>query len=125
MVKHVAILASLAILVSCLAAAQQTAPSSAHVDFGVVTYLSLRHLGTELGSSIKPSAADRTNYLDAIRELGATTIRDTVLNWAELQPRPDTPYDFAYMDDLVRKATDRGLDVLALVYFFPPSATAG
>ena len=95
------------------------------VEFGLVTYLSLRHSGTELGDSIKPSAEDRTRYLDAFRELGVTTVRDAIVNWAEVQPERGGPYDFGYLDDLVRKASERGIDVLGLAYFFPPWATVG
>src|ERR1700730_58682 len=81
------------------------------VDFGLVTYFSLRHTGTELGNSIKPASDDRTHYLDAFRELGVATIRDAIINWAEVQPERDGSYDFGYLDDLMRKASERGIDI--------------
>ena len=95
------------------------------VKFGLDTYLALRHLGTELGSSIKPTSSDRTNYLDAAQELGVTVIRDDLLSWDEIQPEKDGPYDFSFLDDLVRKSSARGIDVLSMVYFLPPWATVG
>jgi hypothetical protein len=63
--------------------------------------------------------------LDALRELGVASVRDAIINWAEIQPQREGPYDFGYLDDLVSKASDRGIDVLALAYFFPPWATVG
>lgn len=95
------------------------------VQFGVDTYLGIYHLGTELGSDIKPAAVDRTNYLNAARALGISTIREDIGPWAEIQPREGGGYHFQVIDDIVRKASQRGLDILALVYFFPPWATVG
>jgi hypothetical protein len=95
------------------------------VEFGLVTYLSLRHTGTELGNSIKPTSSDRTHCFDAFHELGVTTVRDAIINWAEVQPERGGPYDFGYLDDLMRKASEHQIDVLGLAYFFPPWATVG
>jgi Beta-galactosidase len=95
------------------------------VEFGLVTGLSLRHSGTELGNSVKPTSDDRTHYFEAFQELGITTVRDAIINWAEVQPEREGPYDFGYLDDLVRKASEHGIEVLGLAYFFPPWATVG
>jgi len=95
------------------------------VQFGLVTYFSMHHRGSELGDSIKPAPEDRTQYLDAFQELGITTIRDATINWAEVQPKQADSYDFGYLDDLNRKTSERGIAILALAYFFPPWATVG
>lgn len=101
----------------------ETRTSPTPVEFGLVTYLSLRHTGTELGSSIKPTAVDRTNYLNTFHDLGVKSIRDAVFNWAEIQPQRGGKLDLAYVDDLISKASERNIEVLALLYFFPPWAT--
>ena len=93
------------------------------VQFGLVTYLSMLYNGTELGKSIKPSSTDRTLYLDAVRELGVSTIRETIVNWAEIQPERNGRYDFSFVDDLTRKASERGIEMVGLAYYFPPWAT--
>jgi hypothetical protein len=100
-------------------------PRGHRVQFGVDTYLGIYHLGTELGSGIRPTATDRTNYLDAVRDLGVSTIREDIGPWSEIQPKEGGKYHFHVIDDIVRKASDRGIDILALVYFFPPWATLG
>ncbi len=100
-------------------------PASHRVQFGVDTYLGIYHRGTELGSGIRPTATDRTNYLNAVRELGVRTIREDIGPWSEIQPKEGGRYHFQVIDDIVRKASERGVDILALVYFFPPWATLG
>ncbi len=101
----------------------QTSPPDRHVEFGIDSYLGLHHLGTEMSTSIKPTSVDRTNYLDAVRDLGVSTVRDNVFSWSEIQPTRTSAYDFSDTDDFARKASERGLDVLSMFYFFPPWAT--
>jgi hypothetical protein len=72
--------------------------------------------------TIRPTAADRTRYLDLVRELGVTTIRDD-WGWAGFEPEQGKGYRFAEHDDLVRKASERDIDVVAMVYAFPEWAT--
>jgi hypothetical protein len=87
----------------------------------------LRHISPadRIGASMKPTAVDRTNYLDAVRDLGATSIRENIMLWSLIQPQRRDEYHFEVMDDLVRKASDRGIHILGLGYFFPPWATVG
>jgi len=100
-------------------------PRPHSVEFGVDSYLADYHLGTELGASIKASPIDRTNYLDAVRDLGATTMREEFMSWSLIQPRRGGEYHYEVMDDLVGKASERGIRILGLTYFFPPWATVG
>jgi hypothetical protein len=95
------------------------------VQFGVDTYLADYHPGTELGSSIKASPVDRTNYLDAVRDLGVATIREEFMSWSLIQPQQGGEFHYEVMDDIVHKASERGIPILGLAYFFPPWATVG
>lgn len=93
------------------------------VRFGLNSFLgNLRH--SELrGPTTKASADDRTRYLDAVAELGVRSIRETFANWAEIEPVQGGGYQFDAFDDIARKAADRGIEIIALSYPFPPWAT--
>jgi hypothetical protein len=58
-----------------------------------------------------------------VRDLGVTTIRDGFANWADIEPKRGRGYRFEPFDDLVQKASDRGIEIVALVYPYPTWAT--
>lgn len=93
------------------------------VQFGMNSFLgNLQH--SELRApTTKTSPQDRTNYLNAVRDLGITTIRETFMNWAEIEPERGKGYRFGPFDDIARKASDRGIEIVALAFPFPPWAT--
>ena len=93
------------------------------VEFGLNSYLG--NLGnTEIrGSLVKPSATDRTNYLDAAQALGVKAIRETFLNWADVEKVEGGDYNLDPFDDLAMKASERGIEIIALAYPFPNWAT--
>jgi hypothetical protein len=93
------------------------------VKFGTVSYLTNLWY-SEITPSAKPTAQDRTNYLDAVRDLGVTGLRDTIMNWTEIEPVRGGAYQFDAYDDFVRKASDRGIELIALAYPVPPWAAA-
>lgn len=101
--------------------AAQSTPQG--VRFGLNSFLgNLSH--SELRPpTVKTTETDRTNYLDAVRDLGVTTIRETFMNWAEIEPEPGKGYLFADFDDFARKASERRIEVVALLYPFPAWAT--
>jgi hypothetical protein len=73
------------------------------VRFGINSFLgNLRHSEVRAPTT-KTSPEDRTNYLDAARDSGVTTIRETFMNWAEIEPERGKGYHFAEFDD--KKAT--------------------
>lgn len=85
---------------------------------GNIAYSELRH-----PDYVKSTSQDRTHYLDAVRDLGVTTIRETFMNWAEIEPERGKGYRFEAFDDLARKASERGIEIIALAYPFPCWAT--
>jgi hypothetical protein len=93
------------------------------VRFGINSYLgNIRHSDVR-GHVAKPTAEDRTHYLDAVRDLGVTTMRETFMNWAEIEPEQGKGYQFDAFDDIARKASERGIEILALAYPYPTWAT--
>jgi hypothetical protein len=114
----------IAILISVLlidSAVSQT--PSREVTFGLNSFLgNLRH--SELRPpTVKITPEDRTAYLDMVRALGVTSIRETFMNWAEIEPDRNGGYTYSDFDDFARKASDRDIEVIALLYPFPPWAT--
>ena len=94
-----------------------------HVSFGINSYLgNIRHSDVR-GHVAKPTAEDRTHYLDAARDLGVTAMRETFMNWAEIEPVQGKGYQFDAFDDIARKASERGIEILALAYPYPTWAT--
>lgn len=93
------------------------------VQFGINSFLgNLGH--SELrGPVLKTTPTDRTNYLDAVQALGVKSIRETFLDWADIQLTPGGRYLLAAFDDLARKASERGIEIEALCYPFPDWAT--
>ena len=69
--------------------------------------------------SAKTAPADRDIYFNLVKELGVTRIRDLFMSWASVQPEPDAPYDFSLSDDLMRRAQDADVDLLALCWGIP------
>jgi len=74
--------------------------------------------------SAKTSAADRDLSFNLVKELGVPKIRDLFMSWARVQPEPDAPYDFSFSDDLIRRAQDAGVDILAVCWGIPRWAAA-
>jgi hypothetical protein len=75
--------------------------------------------------SAKTSAVDRDIYFNLIKQLGVSAIRDLFMSWARVQSQPDAPYDFTLSDDLMRRAQDAGVDILALCWGVPRWAASG
>jgi hypothetical protein len=93
------------------------------VRFGINSFLgNLRHSEVRAPTT-KTSPEDRTNYLDAARDSGVTTIRETFMNWAEIEPERGKGYHFAEFDDIAAKASERGIEIVAIAFPYPPWAT--
>lgn len=93
------------------------------VRFGIVSALGetgRSELRTLTGLKLTPE--DRIHWLDAARELGVTTIRDN-WGWASIEPERGKGYQFKVHDDLAQRASERGIDILALIYACPEWAT--
>lgn len=122
--------AALVLLSGCDSQATQTTadakdfpPAATGVRFGINSFLgNLRHSEIR-GPLVKTTDEDRTRYLDAVRDLGVTTMRETFMNWAEIEPEQGKGYQFDAFDDIARKASERDIELLALAYPFPPWAT--
>ncbi len=77
-------------------------------------------------------ATDRAESLDVARDAGATVIR-TIVSWDATAPRrpadPTDPFDPAYhlddVDDLVRSAQQRGIELLITIWGTPAWANGG
>jgi len=115
---------SLLVTVALLsAAAIGEEPPAPGVAFGLNCFLgNLRHSEIR-GLLVKPAPEDRTHYLDAVRDLGVSSIRETFMNWAEIEPERGKGYQFEPYDDIARKASQRGIEIIALAYPFPCWAT--
>jgi hypothetical protein len=76
--------------------------------------------------------ADRTAAFDLARQSDATVVR-TVVRWADVAPRRpavgtdsgDPAYDFRDVDEFVRNAQQRGLEVLLTIWGTPAWANGG
>lgn len=113
----------LAALFVSLIGAKAIAADPVEVQFGINSHLGETGKDELRGpETIRPTSADRTRYLDLVRELGVTTIRDD-WGWAGFEPEQGKGYRFAEHDDLVRKASERDIEVVAMVYAFPEWAT--
>lgn len=94
------------------------------VRFGINSFLGNINYSEIRGPEVvRTTPEDRTHYLDAVRELGVTTMRETFMNWAEIEPERGKAYQFEVFDDIARKASDRGIEIVALAYPFPSWAT--
>ncbi len=93
------------------------------VQFGINSFLgNLGH--SELrGPVLKTTATDRTNYLDAVQALGVHSIRETFMNWSDIEPVRGGGYLLDAFDDIATKASERGIEIEALCYPFPDWAT--
>jgi len=97
--------------------------STGGVAFGLNSFLgNLRHCEIR-GPLVKPTPVDRTHYLDAVRDLGVKSIRETFMNWAEIEPERGQGYELEPFDDIAKKASERGIEIIALAYPFPTWAT--
>jgi len=76
-----------------------------------------------LKNDTRNSPIDRTNYLDAVRDLGVRHIRDEVMSWENIQPTRQSSFQFEVVDDFVIKAAERGISIMALFYWLPAWAT--
>lgn len=93
------------------------------VLLGLNTYLGNNdHSEIRGPTCVRATATDRTNYLDAVRDLGVKTVRET-WSWAEMEPEPNKGCHFEAFDDLAQKASDRGIDIVALIYPVPDWAS--
>jgi len=93
------------------------------VRFGIDSFLGNLYHSEIRGPVCKTTPQDRTNYLDAVQALGITTMRETFMNWAEIQPKRGDAYQFSAFDDIAKKASDRGIQIIGLAYPFPCWAT--
>jgi hypothetical protein len=103
--------------------AEDSPPAATGVRFGLNSFLGNLWHSEIRGPVVKPTAEDRTRYLDAVRDLGVTAMRETFMNWAEIEPERGQGYRLEAFDDIARKASERGIELLALAYPFPPWAT--
>lgn len=117
--RLVAILAFALLSVVCTKAQD----ASKRVEFGINSFLGNISHSELRAPTVKTTPEDRTAYLDRVRELGITSIRETFMNWAEIEPTRDGGYAYSDFDDLARKAADRNIEIIALFYPFPPWAT--
>lgn len=93
------------------------------VCFGLNCFLSNLRYCEIRASLVKPTAEDRTRYLDAVRDTGEKAVRETFMNWAPIEPERGVPCQFEPFDDIGRKASDRGIEITALAYPAPCRAT--
>jgi len=107
----------LSLLLTATSHAQQS------VRFGLNSFLGNIDHSEIRASLVKKTEVDRTNYFDAMAELGVKSIRETFMNWAEIEPVQGAGYLWAPYDDLARKASERGIEIIALAYPFPDWAT--
>ena len=107
----------------CILFLCQSQPPSREVRFGLNSFLGNLDHSELRPPTVKTTAQDRTAYLDMVRALGVTSIRETFMNWAEIEPTRGGGYNYSPFDDFARKAADRDLEVIALFYPFPPWAT--
>src|ERR1051326_3364113 len=89
------------------------------VQFGLNSFLGNLYNSEVRGPLTRPTDADRTNYLNAMANLGVKSIRETFMNWAEIQPHPGAAYQFHPYDDTPQTASDRGIKITALPYPSP------
>lgn len=93
------------------------------VRFGINSFLgNLGH--SELrGHALKTTPTDRTNYLNAVQALGVSFIRETFMNWSDIEPVRGKGYLLEAFDDIATKASKRGIEIEAICYPFPNWAT--
>ncbi|MEO6435691.1 MAG: hypothetical protein ABIP55_08000 [Tepidisphaeraceae bacterium] len=106
-----------------LPATRAAKPSAGGVRFGLNCFLGNLQHSEIRGPLVRPTALDRTHYLDAVRDLGMTSIRETFMNWAEIEPQRGEGYELEAFDDIARKASERGIEIVGLAYPFPCWAT--
>jgi hypothetical protein len=93
-------------------------------EFGTTAFLAFRDPeGTFPFARSLP--ADRAIILDELKRIGLTHLREAILQWGEVEPRRGASYDFSLNDDLVRKAGDRGIELLGIFTGLPIWATGG
>ncbi len=93
------------------------------VQFGLNSFLGNLRFSEVRGPIVRPTPEDRTNYLDAVRDLGCKSIRESFMNWAEIEPERGKGYQWGAFDDIALKASERGIEIIALAYPFPCWAT--
>ena len=69
--------------------------------------------------------ADRAMSFELAGELGASAVRDRLMNWGTMQPDRERPIDFGAADDYVRRAQAAHQDVLVVFQGIPRWAAAG
>jgi hypothetical protein len=93
------------------------------VRLGINSFLgNLEHSEIRGPTCVRGTTADRTNYLDAVRDLGVRTIRET-WSWAEMEPEQGKGYRFEVFDDIAQQASAREIEIIAVVHPFPDWAT--
>ncbi|HUZ47833.1 MAG TPA: hypothetical protein VMW54_14450 [Terriglobia bacterium] len=93
------------------------------VQFGINSFLGNLGRSELRGPVLKTTPADRTNYLDAVRALGVHSIRETFMDWSDIEPVRGGGYLLDAFDDIATKASSRGIEIEALCYPFPDWAT--
>lgn len=100
-----------------------SAPATDGVEFGLNSFLGNLGHSEIRGNLVKTAPEDRTNYLDAVQELGVNTIRETFMNWSDIEPERGADYRLEPFDDIAGKASERGIEILALFYPVPTWAS--
>ena len=80
---------------------------------GIDTRLGSPAAGTQPATA-PVNAANREIDLDMLGELGISLQRVELMNWARIQPAPNARYDFSVSDEIVKRAQQKGVDLLAV-----------
>jgi hypothetical protein len=108
-----------AIVVTCI-----TAPGAAEAGREAKPAAPVSRVGIAAGGAIQLLGnADRKRYFDSLEAVGAGWIRMDI-NWAVIQRKGPSSYDWAPFDRLVRAARRRGIRVLGTLVFTPTWARA-
>jgi hypothetical protein len=87
-------------------------------QFGTTAFLAFRDPEGAFPFA-RPLPRDRTIILDEFKRIGLTHLREAILQWGEVEPRRGTAYDFSLNDDLVLKASERGIELLGIFTGLP------
>ncbi|MBI4580118.1 MAG: hypothetical protein HY718_10480 [Planctomycetes bacterium] len=79
--------------------------------------------GAGRATATRPANGDLPRTFQLVAELKAPLVREAIMNWGLIQPRPGRPYDFAFSDEYVRSAQQANADVLAVFQGIPAWAS--
>jgi hypothetical protein len=105
-------------------AQSQTTPPPLATQFGTTAFMSFRDADGSFPFA-RPLPADRAIILDEMRRMGLHHLREAIMQWGEAEPHRGAGYDFSLMDDLVRKAAERNIQLLGIFTGLPLWATGG